>query len=307
MATKTALDTGTLENPSKRLTGAQAVGSGRTIQQAMRDLEDEYGADVINLQFSERRGPLGSAVPALAGGAAVANQGVVPAGDFPVRLFQRDPYDDVANLKASAPAALGTKQLTTDDLEWMNRKNQQLDQFAFRRFVANLFSGADLAQRRELLKMYPQLLEEQESVINTRIDFAKELAKLRLRGPRSEGDLRLMYAISTKLITPPAGVPWDPSTWSDTAGDTQSKLVKGLFNPRRYAVTTAPAVNATDLMGNALAGVMGGRNQPAFSPMGQTFPVPGLGVGQTGFAAASIFGTTGAAGAPEGGARWFAQ
>ena len=131
-----------------------------------------------------------------------------------------------------APDALGSKSLSGQDLQWLKRKQDVFQGANFKSFVSQLYDARDPGQAALLDKVYPALNAEREQIIDQRAELEKRLAKIRLRGPQGESDLKLLFAISSGAIQPPQGVLYDPKTWF-AAGTEQARLQRGLFNPRR--------------------------------------------------------------------------
>lgn len=231
------------------------TGQSAALHAQLQAMIDKYGSEVAQLRLDAEGGQL-------------QNPNGPQPSDFPVRLMKRDPHDDVIARKVTAPAALGQKMLTDADLQWLQRKDLQLENLAWRRYMASMFSGASLAERQKLLEVYPDLIREQISVIDERIDLAKRVAHIRLLGPQTEADYRLMFLIASGAIQLPQGEIYDPTSWSDTdpRGSIDAKVARGLFNPSRYNATASSPLHATDLMGDVLANGLAGASAPFGNP-----------------------------------------
>lgn len=216
-------------------------------------LKIEYGDDMVQLAVGGPDGLHTAAVDPKAG-----------QDQFPVRLFAHDPYDEVAQAKLAAPAAFGTKQLTDQDLRYLKRKQDIFQEANLKSFVSQLYDARDPGQAALLDKIFPQLNNEREAIIEQRAELEKRLAKIRLRGPQDESDLKLLFAISSGAIAPPQGELWKPESWF--APNTESaRLERGLFNPRRLF---AGRKNKDYMPFDRLGGVLGS-NAPSFMNLTQ--------------------------------------
>src|SRR3990167_5229086 len=107
MATRTVVGAGGLEDSARAQVGQIPNSGAAALSRQLREMIDLHGADVVQLTFNNARGPLQT----LAG----VQQPAQPS-EFPVRVVERDPYDDVIAMKAAAPKELGEKTLTAEDL-----------------------------------------------------------------------------------------------------------------------------------------------------------------------------------------------
>jgi len=157
--------------------------------------------------------------------------------DYPVRMYPRDPNDQIMQLKAQAPASLGQKTLTDLDLKWMRDKLLAQESAAQKRFVMSLYDSRDPAQRQIRDRVFPDLVREQEAIIDERIELERRLAKISLHGPQGKEDIDLLYALSSGAVELPVGVAWDPHSWFAKApGGDNAVLNRGLFSPLRLGV-----------------------------------------------------------------------
>jgi len=176
---------------------------------------------------------------------------------YPVKLYAPDKYDTNVALKNAAPASFGKKMLSADDLEWMRRKQDQMTAAEFKQFVASMYNKDDPAQLALLHKVYPELLSEQEEIIDQRFDLIKQLTKIRLHGgPQDVDDLRLLFALNSGAVLLPKGDMWDPKTWSGIAANKSQAMSRGLFSVVR--VQQAGTGDAGQMPFNALGYALGG-------------------------------------------------
>lgn len=220
-------------------------------------LKIEYGDDMVQLAVGGPDGLHGD--PAVVGAQSKAGQ-----DQFPVRLFAHDPYDETAAAKLAAPEAFGTKQLTDQDLRYLKRKQDIYQEANLKSFVSQLYDARDPGQAALLDKIFPQLNNEREAIIEQRAELEKRLAKIRLRGPQDEADLKLLFAISSGAIAPPKGELWKPESWFTGGPSETERLQRGLFNPRRLF---AGAKNKGYMPFDRLGGVLP-ENNPTFMDYG---------------------------------------
>jgi len=93
----------------------------------------------------------------------------------------------------------------------------------------------DPAIQRLVEEMMPEYFERREQQIDEVADLQKQIALLLLYGPRSKSDLLLEYAIRNGKLNVPKGAVWDPANWYPDADTSLNGMVRGMFNPRRYA------------------------------------------------------------------------
>lgn len=228
-------------------------------------LKIEYGDDMVQLAVGAPDGLHG-------GPASIGNKPVIAGQDqFPVRLFAHDPYDEVAAAKMTAPEALGNKTLTDQDLRYLKRKQDIFQEANLKSFVSQLYDARDPGQAALLDKIFPQLNNEREAIIEQRAELEKRLAKIRLRGPQDESDLKLLFAISSGAIEPPKGELWNPESWFVGGASERDRLQRGLFNPRRLF---AGSKNHNFMPFDRLGGVLPS-NGPTFMTYNSSAAQPG--------------------------------
>jgi len=169
---------------------------------------------------------------------------------FPSRFVPHDRYDNVVQLKATVDDnVLGKKTLTTDDLEWLQRKKEALNAAQYKQYAGQVFDLTNPAEAKILRKIHPEYYDEKEEIIDQRKEMLKTLAKIRVRGfPENQEELELMFAIGSGNIEVPVGVLWDPLTWNKMQTNTTEAMNRGLFNPTKlFAGVTSS--KQSDLVG----------------------------------------------------------
>lgn len=188
------------------------------------------------------------------------------AGKYPIRPLPRDKYDTIWAIKEDmtkevrdsaghivAPAMVNPKRplpYTEEDIAYLKRKRDAEENAGFLFWQANKYDLNDPATREWFNKVCPSYFTQRESLIEEQIDLAARYSKIRLRGARTEDDLKLQYFIETDRVSLPKGPLWDPYEWmkmeagipnSATVAETRDQFInynseqyrKGLFNPTR--------------------------------------------------------------------------
>lgn len=197
------------------------------------------------------------------------NQRAMNAGKFPIRPLPADPYDTTWSLKSdlardtfdldgnliARSMATPSRPLpfTPDDVAYLKRKRDDEEFAGYLKWQADKYDLTDPATRAWFEKRCPSYFQMRESLIEQQIDLAARYAKLRLRGPRTEDDLKLEWFIETDRISLPKGPLWDPYMWieaeagtgpDDRPQDQKNAILdynrrgyrKGLFNPTKVMV-----------------------------------------------------------------------
>lgn len=187
---------------------------------------------------------------------------------FPIRGFPSDPYDSMWSMKddLARPVVLPTGQIipsivtekrplpiVEQDIAYLKRKRDAEENLSYLAWQADKYDLNDPATRDWFEKRCPSYFAQRESLIEQQIDLAARYAKIRLRGAKTEDDLKLEYFIETDRITLPKGPVWDPYAWvSMEAGTNSTQSVtrqqdiileynknayrKGLFNPTKVSI-----------------------------------------------------------------------
>lgn len=187
---------------------------------------------------------------------------------YPIRGFPSDPYDSMWSLKDDLsrdhvdanghliPSMASTKRplpFTEQDVSFLKRKRDAEENLSYLAWQANKFDLSDPATRKYFENVCPSYFDQRDSLIDQQIDLAARYAKLRLRGAKTEDDLKLEYFIETDRISLPKGPIWDPYAWvgmeagvvpADNVTQQQNKILdynraayrKGLFNPTKVQI-----------------------------------------------------------------------
>lgn len=223
------------------------------------------------------------------------------SGRFPVRPLPQDAYDSTWSLKddmnrpvieegmvVAPPMASTTRPLpfTNEDVQYLKRKRDAEEFATFLTWEASKYDLSDPATREWFEKRCPSYFQQRESLIEQQIDLAARYAKMRLRGPKTEDDLKIEYLIETDRLSLPKGPIWDPFKWiadqanislpNTTVEGLKANLSeynknayrKGLFNPTKviYPATGARIKNPYNLgdpvgiPGTNYSGIYGAQN-----------------------------------------------
>lgn len=174
------------------------------------------------------------------------------AGEFlpPAQYFERDKEDDyiqakkevTAKVQAAGADAFGTEVLVTeDDIKYlMSQKTKEelsiYDQWCYETFNP----GADPNKLELYRQLNPGWFERREREIRKQIQMALKLAKFGLRGPRTEDELFLMYAIDQGIVQPPDLDLLFPEKakvkQAAIARLNTQRIEQGYWNPRKYTI-----------------------------------------------------------------------
>lgn len=145
--------------------------------------------------------------------------------DYPLVATPHDPYDNVAAMKMQvgnmAPANNWVVPFTEQDAAYNERKRIMDEQAKFDAWVTQKYDLTDPAQNNMLQQIAPTLFSRREEVINNLQALVSRYASIRLRGAKSEDDLRFQWLIDTGRIKMPQGPIWDPRAWriADATGE----------------------------------------------------------------------------------------
>lgn len=199
--------------------------------------------------------------------------------DYPVRMYPRDPNDQLVQLKLGAHKDFGVKTLTDVDLKWMRQKMLDQQSAAQKQFVMAMYDSRDPAQRQIRDRVFPDLVREQEAIIDERIELERRLAKISLHGPQGKEDIDLLYALSSGAVALPEGVAWDPKSWFP-AGVDQLDMSRGIFSPLRVKVGNRKKSQLPfDMLGSATGVGATGIGFPWFTTQSGLGAQTGLSIG----------------------------
>jgi len=175
-----------------------------------------------NSPFGGRRGGRGEGM----GGRDFPVQLTKPKSGRDTRLSVRAAY----NAQRSTGSDFGEIKATDADLEVFEDYERQKQRISFEQWLAHQFDLNDPATAKLVEDMMPEYFDKRMEAIEHQAELQKNLAMIRLRGPRSKTDMMLLYLLSTGQLQLPAGAIFEPDKWSYDSKD----LTRGLFNPRRY-------------------------------------------------------------------------
>lgn len=261
------------------LKGTTEKGSMRPSKKDNRDLERRLEA--LESKFDQNYvRPADTADSGIHTGAGRDAEGR-RRNDYPVRMYPRDPNDQLVQLKAAAPEQVfGRKILTDVDLQWMKQKLLDQQAAAQKQFVMSMYDSRDPAQRQMRDRVYPDLVREQEAIIDERLELERRLAKISLHGPQGKEDIDLLYALSSGAVPFPKGVTWDPKSWFDD-DSAAAGMKRGIFNPLRIKLGRRDSASLPfDMLGSATgaASTRTGVTPQFLSPQGVAGSVAGLGL-----------------------------
>jgi len=237
MAEKSA-PTKRLQGPGKNKTPTKSGPSASKAQNFQKDLEklkEKYGDDYVRLGTKGDPRVLDANEAAV--GSLPTDESKMAGPDyFPVRLYPHDKDDNLMELKANVDEGLfGKKELTTKDLEYLQRKKEALNAAQYKQYVAQMFNSQNPAELQMLNQLAPEILQEKMEIIDTEAELDARLAKMRLRGfPRDAEDLKLAFAIKSGNVKLPDGTLWDPSSWRNKES-ALATINRGLFSPMASA------------------------------------------------------------------------
>lgn len=155
-----------------------------------------------------------------------------PAQYFPDNREEDDRIKTKLELLAAPDRPLGDAMLTDADVSYFQKKKEIQSKIAFDEWFSGLFDTKDINKRRLAQEMYPEYWSMREQEIDRQAAIQGKLAKIKMRGPADEGDLRFLYALQTGDIKLRA-VPLynlDEVPANETYKD---RFQRGLFNPSR--------------------------------------------------------------------------
>lgn len=158
--------------------------------------------------------------------------------DFPVQLSKpKSGRDTRLALRAeyneqrrNGGVDFGEMKAGDAELEVFEDYERNRQRISFEQWLAHQFDMNDPATAKLVEEMMPEYFDKRMEAIEHQAELQKNLAMIRLRGPRSKTDMMLLYLLSTGQLTLPKGAIFEPDKWSYDSSD----LSRGLFNPRRY-------------------------------------------------------------------------
>lgn len=183
--------------------------------------------------------------------------GGIPSGGnmtsaFPRKGFGREEpdKDEMMRMKQqmvqSGVSPFGEVYATDADFEWLKRKRQTEAAAEFDAWVGDNFHTQDAVTRKWLQETYPEYYETREREMTDRAKFALRLALLKLRGPKNEKDLILMWGLQTGAIALDRdwnviGANMEGSALNIT--QEQARFKRGLMAPREFPADSERRTN----------------------------------------------------------------
>lgn len=198
-------------------------------------------------------------------------QSKTPEEDQRMRIRQQ--FLQEGGGRGTTPFGLVTA--TDRDFEWLERKRKEEDLANFDAWVGQNFHKGDVAARKWLQETMPEYYEARERLAVDRAKFALRVYLLKLRGPKNEKDLILLWGLMTGRIKLDAG--WNVIGFHDSAKlsdmqKQQERFAKNLFGPYRYLTKEERKANATAVDNPfRVADNQGGSSRGQFTP-GENFP-----------------------------------
>lgn len=121
---------------------------------------------------------------------------------------------------------------------YLERKRQKQDLANFDAWIGKNFHKNDPMARKWLQETYPEYYEAREKLAVERAKFALRVFLLKLRGPKNEKDLILLWGLQTGRVRLDDG--WDRIGYTFPKDETakhqirQDRFMRNLFGPYRY-------------------------------------------------------------------------
>ena len=183
-------------------------------------------------------------------------------------------YADVAAMTQDGVSRFGRVTADAGQIAaYLERKRQKMELANFDQWVGTNFHKNDPMARKWLQETYPEYYEAREKLAVERAKFALRVFLLKLRGPKNEKDLILLWGLQTGRVRLDDG--WDRIGYSFPASETanaqtrQDRFMNHLFGPykfntgadrKEYLRTVKDENNpfkAVDKDGNAIEGIGG--------------------------------------------------
>lgn len=150
---------------------------------------------------------------------------------FGAHYVKRDPADhrlELANMMASPSRPL---PYTMDEVAAIEKKLQQGAEMGYDGWFANTweFESNNPVMQKWARDINPEYFRRREEQIDNIAELQKQIAKMKLYGPRSEEDLMLLYNIDTGAI--PTGVLNHPLWRPGNQDSAIQHYRRGLFSP----------------------------------------------------------------------------
>lgn len=135
----------------------------------------------------------------------------------------------------------GQMVATDKDFQYLEGKRRLAEEAQFDSWIGQNFHKGDVAARAWLQDTVPDYYAAREQEIDDRAEFAKMVAKVKLRGPRTTEEMTLVYGLTQGKIKLEKGwnvigyVDYDlPENADKTNERLRNRFTKGLLGPSRY-------------------------------------------------------------------------
>jgi hypothetical protein len=157
------------------------------------------------------------------------------AAQFPARYIEPDERDDYMYVKDKLASTARPAPVTDEDVSSILRKRAQFEVAKQEDWFQNSwsFNSSDPNKQRWAQTVFPEYFARREQVIDEQTVLQNQLAKIKLRGPRSREDIDLLYAIDMGLVDPSNTAIWNLTGDNMNAAFTRRR---GVFSPRRIKI-----------------------------------------------------------------------
>ena len=161
------------------------------------------------------------------------------ATNFPVQLGSSDPDDLQMDLRQQVIKengqvdGFGTAVADDRVFSYLERKKEAQIEADYQAWLISQADFSDPARADFWNNVAPWITQLKIDEINKNAELQKRLAVLKVTGPRTEDDFKLLYMIKSKIIVPPAKPvhEMDSDTTRYTNAENATDFVAGLFNP----------------------------------------------------------------------------
>lgn len=138
--------------------------------------------------------------------------------------------------KDTGMTPFGQVMATDADFKLLDQKQKVAELANFDKWVGENFHKGDVVARQWLQEVHPGYYDAREKEIDDRAEFAKMVAKVKLRGPATYEELVLVYGLMEGKIQLEPG--WNVIGYHDasftTSADRQNRFGKHLMGPFRH-------------------------------------------------------------------------
>lgn len=159
--------------------------------------------------------------------------------------FDFDPHDKqdrMRELKMQASdKVFGQKFLEKEDLEYIDKKAQQVELEKFDRWYGSIFDHSDPAQLQMSKQIYPEWFERRLKAIDETVDFQRSMARINILGITNKEDVLTAYAVASGRIDPSM---YNINVMNPELNDTRTKkqYEYGFYSPYRFEDRTKAVI-----------------------------------------------------------------